>query len=284
MEKTPRPSDERAYIRNLVRQLLVESSDVAKADDFTIVKKAIKNAYADGRSVMDRHGLNKVAHTLETSIALCDMVSPDRNMIIATLVYGLCVDEALSLENVRSLWDEDVERMVNGLRKVSTLYGKQGVVKTDNFRRLLMTFAEDIRVIIIMIVERLTLMRAINHHPDEKFVTDTAFEANYLYAPLAHRLGLYKIKSELEDMSLKYSARETYTKIARELNETKVARDAYIANFIAPLKEKLDATGLKYEIKGRTKSIYSIWNKLRKQQVELSGRSEERRVGKECRL
>ena len=194
MEKTPRPSDERAYIRNLVRQLLVESSDVAKADDFTIVKKAIKNAYADGRSVMDRHGLNKVAHTLETSIALCDMVSPDRNMIIATLVYGLCVDEALSLENVRSLWDEDVERMVNGLRKVSTLYGKQGVVKTDNFRRLLMTFAEDIRVIIIMIVERLTLMRAINHHPDEKFVTDTAFEANYLYAPLAHRLGLYKIK------------------------------------------------------------------------------------------
>ncbi|WP_290389754.1 RelA/SpoT family protein [uncultured Duncaniella sp.] len=271
MEKTPRPSDERAYIRNLVRRLLVESSDVAKADDFTIVKKAIKNAYADGRSVMDRHGLNKVAHTLETSIALCDMVSPDRNMIIATLVYGLCVDEALSLENVRSLWDEDVERMVNGLRKVSTLYGKQGVVKTDNFRRLLMTFAEDIRVIIIMIVERLTLMRAINHHPDEKFVTDTAFEANYLYAPLAHRLGLYKIKSELEDMSLKYSARETYTKIARELNETKVARDAYIANFIAPLKEKLDATGLKYEIKGRTKSIYSIWNKLRKQQVELSG-------------
>lgn len=155
--------------------------------------------------------------------------------------------------------------------KVSTLYSKQGVVKTDNFRRLLMTFAEDIRVIIIMIVERLTLMRAINHHPDEKFVSDTAFEANYLYAPLAHRLGLYKIKSELEDMSLKYTSRETYSKIARELNETKVARDAYIADFIAPLKAKLDTIGVKYEIKGRTKSIYSIWNKLRKQHVELSG-------------
>lgn len=134
-----------------------------------------------------------------------------------------------------------------------------------------MALADDIRVIIIMIVERLTLMRAINHHPDEKFVTDTAFEANYLYAPLAHRLGLYKIKSELEDMSLKYTSRETYTRIARGLNETKTERDAYIASFIAPLREKLDATGLKYEIKGRTKSIYSIWNKLRKQQVELSG-------------
>lgn len=271
MEKTTVPSEERAEIKNLVLNLLAESREVAQPSDFATLRGVIKKAYAGGHPVNDRHGLNKISHALETAITLCDMVSPDRNMIIATLLYGLCVDELIPVETVRETWDEDVERMVNGLMKVSTLYGKQGVVKTDNFRRLLMTFAEDIRVIIIMIVERLTLMRAINHHPDEKFVTDTAFEANYLYAPLAHRLGLYKIKSELEDMSLKYTARETYTKIARELNETKVARDAYIADFIAPLKEKLDATGLKYEIKGRTKSIYSIWNKLRKQQVELSG-------------
>ena len=171
MEKTSLPSDERVQIINLVRKLLAESSDVAKPSDFSTVKRAVIKAYGDGHPVADRHGLNKVVHTLETAIALCDMVSPDRNMIIATLLYGLCVDEVLSLERVRSDWDEDIERMVNGLMKVSTLYGKQGVVKTDNFRRLLMTFAEDIRVIIIMIVERLTLMRAINHHPDEKFVT-----------------------------------------------------------------------------------------------------------------
>lgn len=264
-------SEERDKIKALVYKLIGESREVAHKEDFSTIRRVWDDSYADGRTLTDRHGLNRLVHSLETAIALCDMVSPDRNMIIATLVYGHCVDGTLSLESVKSIWDDDVERLVNGLVKVSTLYGKQGVVKTDNFRRLLMTFAEDIRVIIIMIVERLTLMRAINHHPDEKFVTDTAFEANYLYAPLAHRLGLYKIKSELEDLSLKYSARETYTKIARELNETKVARDAYIAAFIAPIKEKLDKTGLNYEIKGRTKSIYSIWNKLRKQQIEMSG-------------
>lgn len=263
--------EETTKLKELVNTLLHEAGDVASPEDYRSVKKIMSQAVKENIPAVDRHGINKVIHSLETAIALCRMVSPDRNMIIATMVYGLCVAEFIKLEEVKRVWGDDTAHLVNGLIKVSTLYGKQGVVKTDNFRRLLMTFAEDIRVIIIMIVDRLTLMRAINHHPDEKFVTDTAFESNYLYAPLAHRLGLYKIKSELEDLSLKYTARETYTKIAKELNETKVARDAYIADFIAPLKEKLDKTGLKFEIKGRTKSIYSIWNKLRKQKIEMSG-------------
>ena len=271
MDKKVFTPEESVKIKALVSLLLHEAKDVANPEDYRTVKKAINNAVKANIPAVDRHSINQVIHSLETAIALCQMVSPDRNMIIATMIYGLCVVDFIKIEEVKRLWGDDTAHLVSGLLKVSTLYGKQGVVKTDNFRRLLMTFAEDIRVIIIMIVDRLTLMRTINHHPDEKFVTDTAFEANYLYAPLAHRLGLYKIKSELEDMSLKYTARETYTKIARELNETKVARDAYIADFIAPLKEKLDATGLDFEIKGRTKSIYSIWNKLRKQQVEMSG-------------
>lgn len=254
-----------------VKKLLHDTADVREKNDFGKVKALIKEAYSGDIFPVDRHGIDKIGHGIDTAIALCEMVTPDRNMIVATLLYGLCVENLLSFETLKESWGDDIARMVGGLIKVSTLYGKQGVVKSDNFRRLLMTFAEDIRVIIIMIVERLTLMRAINHHKDEKFVTDTAFEANYLYAPLAHRLGLYKIKSELEDMSLKYTSRDTYTKIAHELNDTKAVRDAYIANFIAPLKEKLDKIGISYEIKGRTKSIYSIWNKLRKQHIELSG-------------
>ncbi|MDE6084962.1 MAG: TGS domain-containing protein, partial [Muribaculaceae bacterium] len=152
-----------------------------------------------------------------------------------------------------------------------TTYGRNAnaAIVSDNFRRLLMTFAEDIRVIIMMIVERLTLMKAINHHPDESFVKDVAYEANYLYAPLAHRLGLYSIKSELEDMSLKYTNRNTYSDIAHQLNATKVKRDAYIEAFINPVKEKLIKAGLNFDIKGRTKSIYSIWNKIKKQKVDL---------------
>lgn len=271
MDKQVFTKEDSAKIKDLVSHLLHETREVGMPGDYRAIKKVLDTAIKNNIPAVDRHGINQVIHSLETSIALCKMVSPDRNMIIATMIYELCALDFLKMENVKRAWGDDIVLLVNGLLKVSTLYGKQGVVKTDNFRRLLMTFAEDIRVIIIMIVDRLTLMRAINHYPDEKFVTDTAFEANYLYAPLAHRLGLYKIKSELEDMSLKYTSRETYTKIAKELNETKVARDAYIADFIAPLKKKLDETGLNFEIKGRTKSIYSIWNKLRKQQVELSG-------------
>lgn len=271
MDKQVFTKEDSAKIKDLVSHLLHETREVGMPGDYRAIKKVLDTAIKNNIPAVDRHGINQVIHSLETSIALCKMVSPDRNMIIATMIYELCALDFLKMENVKRTWGDDIVLLVNGLLKVSTLYGKQGVVKTDNFRRLLMTFAEDIRVIIIMIVDRLTLMRAINHHPDEKFVTDTAFEANYLYAPLAHRLGLYKIKSELEDMSLKYTSRETYIKIAKELNETKVARDAYIADFIAPLKKKLDETGLNFEIKGRTKSIYSIWNKLRKQQVELSG-------------
>ncbi|MDE6556635.1 MAG: RelA/SpoT family protein [Duncaniella sp.] len=258
-------------MQSLTRQLLTDAATVIAPTDYGSVRRIYRRAYEAGYRPADSHGISRLRHALSTCITLCEMVSPDRNMIIATLMADLCIDGYVSIDEITSTWDDDVAKMVNGLTKVAALYGKQGVVKTDNFRRLLMALAEDIRVIIIMIVDRLTLMRAINHHPEEKFVTDTAFEANYLYAPLAHRLGLYKIKGELEDLSLKYTNRETFTKIASELNATKAERDAYIAAFIAPLREKLDATGLSYEMKGRTKSIYSIWNKLRKQKIEMSG-------------
>ncbi|MDE6417718.1 MAG: RelA/SpoT family protein [Duncaniella sp.] len=254
-----------------LRSLMRLAAEVSRPDDVRRVRDLYRKGAEKGVILRDRHGLNPVRQSIDTAAALCEMVSPDRNMLLAILLYQLAAAEGTTIEEISKLWDTDVAHLVDGLIKVSRLYGKQTVVKTENFRRLLMALADDIRVIIIMIVERLTLMQAINHHPDEKFVTDTAFEAGYLYAPLAHRLGLYKIKSELEDMSLKYTSRETYTKIARGLNETKTERDAYIASFIAPLREKLDATGLSYEMKGRTKSIYSIWNKLRKQHCDLSG-------------
>ncbi len=255
----------------LIRRLAALTSEVAEPGDLTGLVSTFRTLRDNGFRPAQRHGIDPLIKALNTAVNLCEMVSPDRNMVIAILVYELCVAGVMTPAEAGKKWEPDVELLVNGLIKVSTLYGKQSAVKTDNFRHLLMAFAEDIRVIIIMIVDRLTLMRAINHHPDEKLVADTAFEASYLYAPLAHRLGLYKIKGELEDLSLKYTARDTYTRIARGLNETKVARDAYIADFIAPVKEKLDKTGLDYEIKGRTKSIFSIWNKLRKQKVDLSG-------------
>ncbi|MDE6206391.1 MAG: RelA/SpoT family protein [Muribaculaceae bacterium] len=235
-----------------------------EADDCRGIRDAIRAHAAVGVPARDRFGFHPLSAALETAEALVESLSTDRNMTIAVILSALSTGEGYE-EAVEKRWGADIGKLVRGLDKVSTIYSRSASVESDNFRKLLLTFAEDIRVIIIMIVDRLRLMRAINHHPSERLVRDTAAEANYLYAPLAHRLGLYAIKSELEDMSLKYSNREVYTRIAHELNETKARRDAYIADFIAPIREKLEAEGLKFEIKGRTKSIYSIWNKMKKQ-------------------
>lgn len=253
----------------LVRDLMREVAGIIRDGDFGLVKTMISDAIGKGHYRRDRYGINPVIHSLETSLALCRMVSPDRNMVLAVMLYNLTGTDFISDDELLRLWGDDVMTLLGGLRKVARLYSKQAAMESDNFRKLLLTFAKDIRVIIIMIVDRLVLMRAINHHPDEKFVHDVAYEANYLYAPLAHRLGLYKIKGELEDMSLKYTDREKYSEIARKLNQTKVAREAYIAEFIAPIRERLEREGLAFELKGRTKSIYSIWNKMRKQKNDV---------------
>ncbi len=261
--------EEKKEMLALSRQLLAHTREIQERDDFKRIRHIISDGIKQNHYRRDRYGINPTIHNLNTAMLLCDKISPDRNMIIAILLFNLCKTEFIPTEELVKEWGDDIAKLIRGLLKVSTLYSKQAAVESDNFRKLLLTFAEDIRVIIIMIVDRLALMRTINHHPNEKMVHDVAYESNYLYAPLAHRLGLYAIKSELEDLSLKYTNRKTYTDIAHKLNETKVKRDQYIAEFIKPIREKLDATGLKYEIKGRTKSIYSIWNKLKKQKNDI---------------
>lgn len=261
--------EEKKELLILYRRILRSARDVIETHDVLNIKKIISEGIKQNHYKRNKYGINPTIHNLQTAAILCEKISPDRNIIIAILLYNLCKTEFIPAEDIVKEWGDDIAKLIRGLLKVSTLYSKQAAVESDNFRKLLLTFAEDIRVIIIMIVDRLVLMRMINHHPNDKYVRDVAYESNYLYAPLAHRLGLYSLKSELEDMSLKYTNRETYTEIARKLNETKTKRDAYIADFIKPIKEKLEAEGLAFEIKGRTKSIYSIWNKMRKQNSDL---------------
>ncbi len=262
MEATLFSPDERPLVPKLYRRLLGAASHAITKDDMRFIVESAKKMQVPQR---DRFGFHPIVSALETACTLAESIDADRHMLLAIMLSPLSSAGLIQEIDIQNRWDEDVAKMVRGLAKVSTLYSRSASVESDNFRKLLLTFAEDIRVIIIMIIDRLRLMRAINHHPAEKMVKEVAYEANYLYAPLAHRLGLYAIKSELEDMSLKYSNRDIYTKIAHQLNETKSRRDAYIANFIAPIKDKLSAEGLKFEIKGRTKSIYSIWNKMKKQ-------------------
>ena len=217
----------------------------------------------------DRFGLHPVLRHMHTAALLAERLSPDRNMAVALMLYEYVRAGAIGRDEIAAQWGDDVAHMVDGLLNVASLYSRHAAVETDNFRKLLLTFADDIRVIIIMIVDRLALMQAINHHPDEEAVRHVAAEASYLYAPLAHRLGLYSIKGELEDLAFKYSNREMFTRIARKLNQTKAHREKYIADFIDPVRRRLEAEGLRFDIKGRTKSISSIWNKMKKQKNDI---------------
>ena len=260
---------ERKFVIRAFRELRIALADDLSYQEIRRIEDIIKGGIAAGKAHRDKYGINPSVRHLNTALLLSRYVGADRNMVIATLLYQICSDDYFSLEEVKAEFGDDVRSIIHGLKNVADLYKKQATQRDENFSKLMMAFAENIRVIIIMIVDRLALMKAINHHPNQKFVFDIASESLYLYAPLAHRLGLYKIKSELEDMSLKYTNRDLYTQIAHKLNESKQERDKYIAEFIAPIKKKLEDDGFKFEIKGRTKSIYSIWNKMRKQNAEL---------------
>ena len=182
------------------------------------------------------------------------------------------IDEGkLSLEDVEAQYGPQVSRILHGLNRIRQLYEKNPVIESENFRNLLLSFAEDMRVILIMIADRVNLMRQIRDTENVEAKMEVSQEAAYLYAPLAHKLGLYKLKSELEDLSLKYLEHDAYYMIREKLNETKASRDAYIAAFIRPVEEKVKAAGIKCHIKGRTKSIHSIWEKMKKQKCGFEG-------------
>ena len=177
----------------------------------------------------------------------------------------------LTTEQVREEYGDQVSRILHGLNRIQQLYQKNPVIESENFRNLLLSFAEDMRVILIMIADRVNLMRHIRDTENIEAKMEVSQEAAYLYAPLAHKLGLYKLKSELEDLSLKYMEHDAYYMIKDKLNETKASRDAYIAAFIKPVEEKIKAAGITCHIKGRTKSIHSIWQKMKKQKCGFEG-------------
>ena len=162
-------------------------------------------------------------------------------------------------------------RILHGLERIADLYAKNPVIESENFRNLLLSFAEDMRVILIMIADRVNLMRQIRDTENTEAKMRVSEEAAYLYAPLAHKLGLYKLKSELEDLSLKYLEHDAYYMIKDKLNATKQARDAYISWFIEPIQKRLMDAGLRFHMKGRTKSIHSIWQKMKKQKCAFEG-------------
>lgn len=257
--------------QNNIISLIKTARNVLYPGDIGKLKRILLAKESEGSFVPDVFGFHPLTMAVDTATLFCEKIAPDRTLLLA-LFLQLTVSEDnqdSTISTIRQDWGDEIAVTVGRLIKVAQLYRNHPTAESENFKKLLLTFAEDIRVIILMITARLALMRAINHHRLEEEVRLVASETRYLYAPLAHRLGLYGIKSELEDLSLKYIDREIYTSIARRLNETKSKRDEYIANFIEPVRQKLEKEGIKFEIKGRTKSIFSIWNKIKKQRTDL---------------
>jgi len=205
---------------------------------------------------------------MRTAVITLDEIGLKHPTVCAVLLYRSVISGHYSLEDIRRFFGDEVEVILRGLKKVSRFSDKRTAVESENYMKLLLSMAEDIRVVFVLIARQLQLMRDAKTAERSRRL-DLAVESSYLYAPLAHRLGLYAIKSELEDLSLKYTDRESYDYVAEKLNETKRSREKYIREFIEPLDERLSKTGLTYEIKGRTKSIHSILNKLKKQKIDF---------------
>lgn len=252
------------------RKLYAMVGGKLSVDDWNLIKKFILKGIESGIYNRDSHGVQQLVHTMETCRVLHEMVGLGRRSILMTLLYPLAEHQIISESEMKTDFGQEVADLVSNMAKVQHLYADHDSLEDENFSKLMLSFARDIRVIICMICDRYTLMKALNHNPDIDYRRKVTQECRLLYTPIAHRLGLYVIKGELEDMAVKYDYREVYDDIAHQLQQTKRAREEYIQQFIAPLEARLkEVLPVPFHIKGRTKSISSIWSKLKRQQNRL---------------
>lgn len=260
-------AEEIGSITKQYSKLYTELIDVLKS------KKSL-----DSRELLDRALLNlvntfpdekrKVRNILSAAIIAVNDIGLGKTSVISLFLYQTCTKAPDLYAQLERDYNKDIAVITDGLVNVASIEEKSMSSQAENFRRLLLNLAKDVRVILVILAEQLQTMRTMGElPPDQQF--QSASEAAYLYAPLAHRLGLYLVKSEMEDLSLKFTDRETYSLIAKKLDETKKSRNAFIAKFVKPIQEVLEQQGFKFEIKGRPKSIHSIWNKMRKKEVSF---------------
>lgn len=262
---------ERKEIISIYAKLKEEVGGSLRDGDEEKMRRHIMASIDNNEVSRDVFGLNPILKGLQTAQIVVEEIGLKRDAVLAILLHPSVAGGYTTTDDVKEQFGESVARILHGLMKIQELYAKNPVVESENFRNLLLSFAEDMRVILIMIADRVNLMRQIRDTANEAARHEVSEEAAYLYAPLAHKLGLYKLKSELEDLSMKYLEHDAYYMIREKLNATKAARDAYIDNFIGPIKERLEAAGLKFHMKGRTKSIHSIWQKMKKQKCGFEG-------------
>ena len=253
----------------LYRELVAVARPLFEAEDWSRLKGLLREGIAQGAYGTDAHGVPGLERCIRTGIVIVEKTGLKKASLLTALFDPMVQQGLIGPDQFEKEFGEDAAHLIEDMCRVKDLYSKHDSIADENFRKLLVSFAKDVRVIICLIADRYVLMQMLADNPDTDYRLHVTEEARLLYIPMAHRLGLYAIKSEMEDMVVKYEHRDVYDDIARQLNETKSAREAYIKAFIGPVKAKLEEAGLKFTIKGRTKSISSIWNKMKVQNTTL---------------
>lgn len=263
-------TEESALFLSAYRYLTANTRDRIPVRERRLVRQYINKGVEAGIYGRDQHGVHQLVHLTHTCQVLHQQVGLGRRSMLTVMLYPLAEHDCIQREEVVRDFGEEVAHLMSCMGKVKHLYAEHDSLEDENFRKLLLSFAQDIRVIICLICDRYTLLKALNYNPDTVYRNKVTAECRLLYTPLAHRLGLYVIKGEMEDMTVKYEHADVYNDIATQLQDTKTVREAYIKEFIAPIEARLkEILPVPFHIKGRTKSIASIWNKLKRQQKSV---------------
>ncbi|QJX45603.1 bifunctional (p)ppGpp synthetase/guanosine-3',5'-bis(diphosphate) 3'-pyrophosphohydrolase [Hymenobacter taeanensis] len=260
------PEVERQEILRHYRRLLRTAKPYLKEGDAKLIKKAFNTSLEAHKEMRRKSGEPYILHPLAVAQIVVEEIGLGTTSIVAALLHDVVEDTPWEIADVEREFGNKVARIVDGLTKISGVFEYGTSEQAENFRKMLLTLSEDVRVILIKLADRLHNMRTLDSMPRHKQLK-IASETIYLYAPLAHRLGLYAIKTELEDLYLKYTDTEVYNELVNRVRQSRSARNRFIKEFVLPIDDELKAQGFGYEIKGRPKSIYSILKKMRKQNI-----------------
>lgn len=259
-------AEENKEIVRKYRQLLRKAKPFLKDDDAKKIRKAFNVSMEAHDGMRRKSGEPYIFHPLAVARICVEEIGLGTTSIIAALLHDVVEDTEWTIKDIERNFGKKIARIIDGLTKISGVFEHGSSQQAENFRKMLLTLSEDVRVILVKLSDRLHNMRTLDSMPENKQYK-IASETIFLYAPLAHRLGLYAIKSELEDLYLRYTEEETYLDLVKKIAATKEARNRFIKSFIRPIRESLNAQDFNYVIKGRPKSVYSIWNKMKKQNI-----------------
>lgn len=260
-------SEEKKELFRLVRELWKNADGKLTGSDYRFVKQRINQAVEQGKLIRYKMGFNPIIIELKTAMLVSQEIGYQRDIIISILINRCIQAGTATIEEMKEEFGENAVKILENFAQIGNIYAKSPTIETENFRKLLLSFTNDMRVILIMIANRLVMLRSLFDSTDDGARRMVANEASKLYIPLAHKLGFYKLKSEMEDFAMRYTECDVYAELSRKVEETAASREDYIASFIKPIEHQLKMhPHLKYRIKGRTKSINSIWQKMKKQQ------------------